>query len=98
MKNRKAIAQKRHAKRRLATRYGLKLSDHLMQYCRHAIKSNKAILVERQSLRVAVYDMLYTITTKDTDDPDMVGKEVMIRFVYDKNRKQIVSALPTNNS
>jgi hypothetical protein len=86
MSKNKSESQVVHALRRAAERYGLELNESTYRELVNRIrkpgrKGNKpAILVERQSLRVSVWDI------------DLDGK--MVRVVYDRTRKNIVTFLP----
>lgn len=79
----KATAQRRHAKRRLAERFGVEASNRDLAEWVAAIRLGRARFVERQSLRVTVWDV------------DHNGRT--IRLVYDKHRGEIVTALFPEN-
>jgi uncharacterized protein YjhX (UPF0386 family) len=92
----KAKAQRLHAKRRGAERYGLNLSnDDLAQIVR-LIQEGKATLIEKQSNRVTIFDV--EMARCYNDEPhtctDCTVRRVTTRVVYDKERKQIASFLP----
>jgi len=93
----KRKGQQVHTARRLWERYGIKYKQHIDDHLRCAVHSGGAVLIERTSNRVAVYDALYRIKKVDTDDPARVDKVIIIRFVYDRNRNSIATALPRNN-
>ena len=90
----KRKAQLIHAGRRFKERYGIYYKQHIEDHLKCAVHSNGAELVERQSNRVAVYDALYRVKKGDTDDPQQVGRVIIIRFVYDRNRKSVATVLP----
>jgi hypothetical protein len=68
-----------HARKRLMERYGLKYSKTLVDALLNQVHNGKAVFLKKQSLRVTIWDALYG--------------EIMIRFVYDKKRKAIVTFL-----
>jgi hypothetical protein len=76
----KKVAQRRHAKRRAAERYGLELNRHDMRTLVEQIQHGDAEFIERQSLRVSVWWVT------------VGGKRC--RVVYDRLRKTIVTFLP----
>jgi hypothetical protein len=78
-KSSKYAAQMRHAQRRALERYSIFCSLADLMEIRDLIQSQKGNLVERQSLRVTVWDVDY--------------KGTEIRVVYDNVRKSIVTFL-----
>lgn len=76
----KAQTQRRHAIRRAHERHGLQLTRQDLNDIVRQIQSDKATFVERQSLRVSLFDV--------------VVHERSVRVVYDRQRKTIVSFLP----
>jgi hypothetical protein len=72
---------RRHARRRAAERYGLQLGRSTRTEIVGLIANSQATLVERQSLRVAVYD----VTMADG---------YLVRVVYDRKRHELVTFLP----
>jgi hypothetical protein len=78
----KARAQFHHAKRRLAERFDLHLSYDQLQAIVLLIRSGQTRLVERQSHRVAIHAV------------QVEGRTLHV--VYDRARKQIVTALYPN--
>ncbi len=75
----KKQSQKTHASRRAYERYGLRLSDNDFEDIKRLIQGGSATIVQKQSLRVSVFDLDF--------------KETKVRVVYDKDRKQVVSFL-----
>lgn len=80
-KGSKKIAQKRHAKQRALQRYGIDLNKTLLRTWVEQIHSGSAKFLERQSNRVSVFEITYN--------------DKQIPVVYDRIRKTIVTALPT---
>lgn len=72
--------QKTHFKRRLKQRYGLNIGKEGIKKIIDMIKNGNAEFVEKQSNRISIFNVEY--------------EEEKIRVVYDKNRKNLVSALP----
>ncbi len=78
--NSKKKAQRRHAGRRAAERYGMKWNREKNAQVRSQIKRGTAVLVERQSLRVGIYLV------------EIDGQQVKV--AWDKNRAEVASVLP----
>lgn len=78
MSKRKTL--RRHARRRTQERYGLDLTQTVRDEIIAKIRRGAAHMVERQSLRVSVQDVL--LSTGD-----------MIRVVYDNQRRELVTVL-----
>lgn len=76
----KAKAQRRHARVRAMERYGMELGPATRGRIIDAIRTGRSSMVERQTLRVSVHDV--------TID------ERIVRVVYDRRRKEIVTFLP----
>jgi len=76
----KSKAQRIHAKRRCAQRYGVPLSDQLQDELIGKIQSGQATIVHKQSHRVSIFDVAHGDRT--------------LRVVYDRNTKQLVTFLP----
>jgi hypothetical protein len=76
----KTKAQKIHAKLRAAERYNLLLSSEDLKQIIKQIQSNRAIFLERQSLRVTKWE----VTVKDQT----------LCVIYDRERHSIVTILP----
>jgi len=76
----KLESERIHAKQRFLERYGLDFNRHVRREFERLIICNQGYLVEKQSNRITVYDVIYE------------GK--VYRVVYDKKRKTIVTALP----
>lgn len=89
----KADAQKNHARRRFNERYGIKLTQNVWDQILFQISSGSAVLIEKQSLRVKVYDVTINLSKNDVLGTVQPGK-VRVRIVYDKLRSTIVTALP----
>jgi hypothetical protein len=73
--------QVEHARRRFRERYGIVLNEHQYKYLSQQISDNRAKFIEKQSNRVSVFELKY--------------ENQMVRVVYDKQTKQIVTVLPT---
>jgi len=73
----KAVAIRRHVKRRALERFGWTLNRHDLSFLRNLIRSGEATLIEKQSNRIGLYKTEY--------------RDQEIVLVYDKNRKLIVS-------
>lgn len=81
----KAKAQRRHAKFRAAQRYGFNLTEQIhgeIVALIQAGESNRASLIERQSLRVSQWRI------------QIGGPDVWLNVIYDKSRKQIATIMP----
>ena len=76
----KERAQRFHAKTRALERYDIALNNKDLQAIAKLIQDRKAIFVEKQSLRVTLWDVDYN--------------GIRMRTVYDRHRKQIVTVLP----
>lgn len=70
----------RHAKGRALERYDLDLNRHDLLAIVRLIQNQQGRFVERQSIRVSVWDVTY--------------REKVVRAVYDKERHSIVTFLP----
>lgn len=81
----KKESQQRHAKKRFMTRFGIPLTTELHSILVKKIQSNGAVLVEKQSNRVSVFDVPVP--------PRLVECISNLRVVYDKNTKNIVTTL-----
>lgn len=79
--SKKALAQRRHAKRRANERFGLTLNRHELQALTSAIRAGRFAFVERQSNRVTVWAGI------------VKGQSVCV--VYDSKQHQVVTFLPT---
>lgn len=83
-----------HTKRRLAERYGLKYTQLLHDTLLYNLRNGKAQLVQKQSLRVTVFDSVYEVRETDIDDHAKAKPgQVRIRFAYDRNRKTLITVL-----
>ena len=82
-----------HTKRRLEERYGIKYTQLLRDTLLSQIRNGKAKLIKRQSLRVSVWDGLYEIRENDIINNLAKPGIVSVRFVYDRNRKTIITVL-----
>jgi hypothetical protein len=80
----KAVAQRLHAYGRALLRYDIELTDELHKRLIRAVQNGRSTPIEKQSLRLSVHEY------------NLDGK--MIRFVYDKQRKQIVTFLHIDES
>jgi len=76
----KSWAQKRHAIRRATERYQFDIDGAGLAEIVRMIQKNQIISSEKQSLRVTIKKLIY--------------KDRVIRVVYDKIRKTVVSFLP----
>ena len=79
-KGSKTNAERKHASRRMLQRHGLEVGKTELGEMVKMIQDGEATFVERQSNRITVWDM------------DYIGR--LLRVVYDKERKQIVTVLP----
>jgi len=79
IKRTKKQAQNVHARRRFQQRFGISLTKELKDEILDTIHKGWANFVEKQSNRISLFDVF------------VKGKK--IRVVYDKMRKNIVSAL-----
>lgn len=87
----KSTAQRIHAKRSFQKRLGVKLTPELRRELVDKILSKRADLVYKQSNRVSIFDV----------DHEIKGKQKVLRLVFDKMRKNIITTLnnlpnPTN--
>ena len=81
MKKNKAQAQRIHAKKRALERYDLDLNREKLEEIVKRIQSGVGIrMVLRQSLRISHYEMTV--------------QEKLVRVVYDRQRKTVVTFLP----
>ena len=78
-KHTKKGCQEHHARTRARERYGIHLDENRMQETIRRIQAGEAVLIERQSLRLAVYDVEV--------------QEQLCRVVYDRERKTLVTFL-----
>ena len=76
----KSWAQQKHAVRRASERYELAITADELAEIVKMIQHNQIITSEKQSNRVTIKKLIY--------------KERIIRVVYDKIRKTVVSFLP----
>lgn len=76
----KRKAQLKHARRRFDGRFDIKLNDNEYLQLVNKIQKGNAEFIERQSNRVTVWNVSYN--------------DKVIRVVYDKRTKVIVTALP----
>jgi len=77
---RKQKAQRIHARRRAAERYGITLDSELRNALIAEIQRGVTTIMFRQSLRVSIHRV------------DLDGR--VYRVVYDKRRKELVTFLP----
>jgi hypothetical protein len=75
----KKACQFHHARRRAAHRFGINLSPKTHDQLIQDIQTGKALFVEKQSNRISVWDLKYD--------------NQILRLVYDRQRKQIVTIL-----
>lgn len=75
----KKRCQKIHVQRRFQERQGINFGKHRNAQFVTLIQNHKATLVEKQSIRVGVWDVKF--------------EEQTYRVVYDNKRKQIVTTL-----
>ena len=80
----KAKAQRNHAKKRSVERFGAAIGDTGLAKIVAQIQNGQAKFVERQSLRISVWEI------------DYHGQRCNV--VYDKQRKTIVTFLFTDDS
>ena len=76
----KGLNERRHAMQRASERYGLVLDRELLAEILDKIRRGRCQLIQRQSLRVAIYDLRIDDQT--------------VRVVYDRKRHELVSFLP----
>lgn len=84
----KHISQRKHAKKRLSERYGIQATTQFLKNLVAYIKNGResypdgtsVSLIERQSLRVAKYQIVFE------------GESYLV--VYDRKRKELVTFLP----
>ncbi len=76
----KTQACRKHFKARALERYGLELNRHDLRDIAKMIQRNSGQFIEKQSNRITVWEVTY--------------KDTLLRVVYDKNRKVVVTALP----
>ena len=71
-----------HAKRRMYARYGIVLTQQAKEEVVKAIQAGDGVatFIEKQSIRVSVWDV------------PLEGQ--VVRVVYDKQRKEVVTVLP----
>jgi hypothetical protein len=81
----KLQAERRHFKRRIEQRYGLSLNRKDLYNLSEIIARGLAQLVKQESFRVSVYDVPFK-------------NNRIIRIVYDKMRKSVVTCLTINES
>ena len=80
----KTESQTIHARKRFKERYYLSVSKQDMEKMVSQIRNHdKAVLIEKQTNRVSVWDLLWVDNQK-------------IRVVYDRKRMNIVTAFPIN--
>ncbi|MGL4461283.1 MAG: hypothetical protein ACRC1K_03950 [Planctomycetia bacterium] len=82
----KTLCQRIHFKRRASARYDLDVNRHLYREMVQMIQNNKAVLINRQSNRVALYRI------------NLLNPALSILVIYDRNRKTLVTALPEAKS
>lgn len=92
----KKYRQSEHFSKRLRDRYGLKDTQFLKDSLLFSIRNNKAKLIKKQSNRVFIFDIDYSARQQDFVEKLQTKQELTIRVVYDKLRKNLVSALPKN--
>jgi len=78
----KAITLRRHFKNRLSERYGVQATNEDINKYVQMIQEGRGRIVMKQSRRVSVWDL--TINEK------------IIRVAYDKNRGELITALPSD--
>jgi hypothetical protein len=76
----KAITLRRHFKNRLLERYGIQATNEDIKKYVQMIQEGRGRIVMKQSLRVSVWDLFIN--------------EKTLRVAYDKNRKELITALP----
>lgn len=69
-----------HASRRASERYNIRLSNDKEQEIVRAIQTHRAQFIEKQSVRVSVFDVI-------VDDK-------IVRVVYDCHRKCLITFIP----
>jgi len=75
---------RQHARRRASERYGLSLTDKLHAQIVKQIQTSKSKLIEKQSNRISIHDVT-------------IGED-LVRVVYDRERKLIVTFLYKDES
>ena len=80
----KAKSQRIHAKKRAAERFGIELEDSAINRIITDIQSNRTEFLCKESNRISVHLI------------DLAGK--LVRCVYDKERKEIVTFMPFNSN
>lgn len=78
----KKNAQYIHFKRNLKSRYGLNINRVEKREIVEKIKSGEAELLEKQTLRISVYKVIF--------------KNVPVIIVYDKLRESLCTCLPSD--
>lgn len=97
-RNSKREAQKSHLKRRLWERFALEYTPEIEQLWVRHIQQGRARLVDKQSLRVSVWEVPLPLRSLPYGHPYTVGcvNEDLaehVHVVYDSNRKSIVTVL-----
>ena len=72
--------QRFHARNRAMERYGISYNAQVRKILLEMISNNKTTVIERQSLRLSIREATLS--------------DVLVRFVYDNIRKEIVTFLP----
>jgi len=78
----KLQAERAHCKQRFLERYGIEFNRHMRSEFEKLIQTNQTHLIKKQSNRVSIHDVIY--------------EGEVYRVVYDKNRKTIVTVLPSD--
>lgn len=80
----KAKGLRRHAKRRAYERYGIVIGNSRLEKVVKAIQRNKGKFIQRYSNRVTEWEVTL--------------EEEVCRVLYDKERKQIITFLPSEST
>ena len=83
-----------HTERRLAERFGIKMTQFLWDTILHHIHHGKAVFYKKQSNRVSIWDVTVLVRQNEIEDEQRAKPgPLTVRIVYDKMRKCLVSAL-----
>ena len=81
----KKVQEKRHANNRMKDRFGMPLSQDILDYILWQIRNAGSVFIEKQSNRVTLHLVI-------------LKEKQLVRVVYDKNRNTIVTVLNPKRS
>lgn len=83
---------RRHANERACLRYGIRLTNSIREQLSEAVLNNIG-LVRKSGRNRAIYEVVIDVGSRDRTSGDTFVGATLIRFVWDRELKEIVTVL-----